>query len=114
MAIPHAAPGMPVDLLEDGESRSEAKSTALVKGEAFEAIRLVIPKGREISRHQVEGPITIQCLEGRIAFASGGGTHDMRAGHWLFLMGDEPHSLTGVEDAVVLLTIMFPRHGDAK
>lgn len=113
MAIPHAAPGMPVDLLEDGESRSEARSAALVKNDVFEAIRLVIPKGRDVSRHQVEGPITVQCLEGRIAFSCGDRTHDLRAGHWLYLLGDEPHSLTGVEDAVVLLTIMFPRGGGA-
>ena len=113
MAIPHAAPGMSVNLLEDGESRAETRTNALVKNQAFEAIRLVIPKGRELSRHQVEGPITIQCLEGRIAFACGGETHDLKAGCWLFLTGGEPHSLTGIEDAVVLLTIMFPRGGGA-
>src|SRR6185312_14619372 len=74
MAIPHAYPGMPVDLRPDGESLSEARSGALVKDESFEAIRLVIPKGHEMSRHQVDGAITIYCLDGRIAFTAGGKT----------------------------------------
>jgi len=45
MAIPHAHPGMPVDLRPAEESLSEARTTALVKNNAFEAIRMVIPKG---------------------------------------------------------------------
>ena len=82
-----------------------------VKDETFEAIRMVIPKGHEMSRHQVDGAITIYCLDGRIAFTAGGKTHDLKAGHWLFLLGNEPHSLVGIEDASVLLTIMFPSEG---
>jgi quercetin dioxygenase-like cupin family protein len=113
MAIPHAFPGMPVDLRPVGESLCEAKSAALVKNETFEAIRMVIPKGHEMSRHQVEGAITIYCLGGRVAFTAGGNTHDLKAGHWLFLLGNEPHSLVGVEDASVLLTIVFPSEGRA-
>jgi quercetin dioxygenase-like cupin family protein len=113
MAIPHAYPGMPVDLLADGEAQTSPRSTALVKNETFEAIRLVIPKGQELSRHQVDGPITVQCLEGRIKFTCNGEIRDLKAGHWLFLLGGTPHSLSGVEDAVVLLTIMFPRGGGA-
>lgn len=113
MAIPHAAPGMPLNLLEDGESRAEPRTNALVKNQAFEAIRLVIPRGREVPQHQVDGPITVHCLEGRVDFACGGRSHDLKAGYWLFLTGGEPHSLTGVEDSVVLLTILFPRGGGA-
>jgi quercetin dioxygenase-like cupin family protein len=108
MAIPHAYPGMPVDLQPDGESLSKARSAALVKNERFEAIRMVIPKGHEMSRHQVDGAITIYCIDGRVAFTAGDKTHDMKAGHWLFLLGNEPHSLAGIEDASMLLTVMFP------
>jgi quercetin dioxygenase-like cupin family protein len=100
---------MPVDLRPAGESPSEARSAALVKESSFEAIRMVIPKGHEIARHQVEGAITIQCLDGRIAFTAGGKTHDLKSGHWLYLLGGDPHSLVGIEDSTILLTIIFPR-----
>lgn len=108
MAIPHASPGMPVDLRPPGEVVSEARTNALVKNEAFEAIRVAVPKGHEVCHnHQVEGPITVQCLEGEIAFTADGDTRAVRAGQWLFLPGGVPHTIKGVEDSLMLLTVMF-------
>ena len=108
MAIPHALPGQPVDLRPTADAPSEARTIALAKNEAFEAIRLMIPGGHEVARHQVAGMITFQCLEGRIAFTARGDTRELRAGHWLFLESNEPHSLVGLEDSTALLTIVFP------
>lgn len=108
MAIPHAYPGMPVDLGSRGEALSEARTTALVKNDTFEAIRLVIPEGHEdCHNHEVEGMITVHCLEGRVAFNADGDTHELPADHWLFLERGVPHSIAGLEHASVLLTIMF-------
>ena len=108
MAIPHASPGIPVDLSPAEEVLSEAKTNALVKNEAFEAIRMAIPKGHEVCRnHQVDGPITVHCLEGQIAFDADGDAHSVRSGQWLYLPGRVPHTITGVEDSLVLLTVMF-------
>ena len=129
MAIPHAYPGMPVDLLAKGGAQfeevqcpvcgdpdvavdyhatgagpTEARTTALVKNNSFEAIRLMLPKGHEVCHdHQVEGPITVHCLKGRAALTVGGTTHDLRAGHWLYLLGQDPHTLRGIEDSLVAL-----------
>ena len=44
MAIPHAYPGMPVDLRAREETLAETRTTALVKNDTFEAIRLVAPQ----------------------------------------------------------------------
>lgn len=108
MAIPHAAPGMPVDLRPQGEALAAAQTNALVKSKEFEAIRLVIPQGHELCHnHQVEGPITVQCLQGEIAFSAGQDVHPVREGQWLFLPGGVPHTIMGVKDAIVLLTVMF-------
>ena len=109
----HAYPGTPFNLRPEGKSLSEATTFPLVKEESFEAIRMVIRKDQEVSDHQVEGAITIYCLDGRIAFTARGETHDLKAGHWLFLLGNEPHSLRGIEDSSLLLTILFPNsHAD--
>jgi quercetin dioxygenase-like cupin family protein len=108
MAIPHAYPGMPVDLRVREGTPSEARTTALVKNDTFEAIRLVAPKGHEICHdHQVEGMITVHCLKGRIAFTADGDTRELAADHWLFLPGGVPHTIAALEDALVLLTVMF-------
>jgi quercetin dioxygenase-like cupin family protein len=104
----HAYPGMPVDLRPEGESLAAAKTFPLVKETMFEAIRMVLHKDREMADHQVEGRITIYCLDGQIAFTARGQTHKLKAGQWLFLLGDEPHSLRAIEDSSLLLTILFP------
>lgn len=110
MAIPHAAPGIPVNLQPEGEDLSRSVTNALVKTGDFEAIRMVVPRGHEVCRnHQVDGPITVHCLKGRIAFTADGETHSVPASCWLFLPGKVPHTISGVEDSVLLLTIMFPR-----
>jgi quercetin dioxygenase-like cupin family protein len=108
MAIPHAAPGIPVDLQTQTEVLSDAKTNALVKTDAFEAIRLVIPEGHEVCRnHRVEGPITVHCLRGQIALTADGQTRAVPEGHWLFLPGGVPHTIVGVENSLILLTILF-------
>lgn len=105
----HAYPGRPIDLRPEGASLATAKTFPLVKEQAFEAIRMVLRKDHVMAGHQVEGPITIYCLDGEIAFTTRGQTHDLSAGHWLFLLGHEPHSLRAIEDSSILLTILFPR-----
>jgi quercetin dioxygenase-like cupin family protein len=35
-------------------------------------------------------------------------THDLEAGHLLFLPAGEPHSLRGVEDGLLILTVLLP------
>jgi quercetin dioxygenase-like cupin family protein len=98
----------PVDLRRPEEPLSQAQTNALVKTEAFEAIRLVIPKDHEVCHnHKVDGPITVQCLEGQIAFTADGDTRSVRAGQWLFLPGGVPHTIKGVEGSLMLLTVMF-------
>lgn len=104
----HAYPGTPIDLQPAGESLAEAKTVAIVKEATFEAIRMVVRKGHEIPEHQVEGAITIYCLSGQIAFTARGQTHELNAGQWLFLLGNEPHAILGIEDSSLLLTILFP------
>lgn len=107
MAIPHAKSGEIIDILPYGAAFAQARTAALVKTEMLEIIRLVIPSGKEIPRHQAPGEITVQCLEGRVTFTAGGESKDLEGGQLLHLASDVPHSLRGIEDASVLLTIML-------
>lgn len=109
MAVDHAKSGEPIDLSPLGKKLRETKTTALVKSDAFEAARLVIPAGREIPPHQVPGAITLHCLEGRVLLDLPNSTAELAAGQWMYLNGGERHGLKGVEDSSVLLTILFPR-----
>jgi quercetin dioxygenase-like cupin family protein len=109
MAISHAQPGEVIDVRPLGPALAGARTTALVKTESLEVIRLVIPRGKEIPTHKTRGEITVHCLEGRVAFSAGGVTHELEGGQLLYLQGEQPHSVLGLDDASLLVTITFPR-----
>jgi quercetin dioxygenase-like cupin family protein len=52
----------------------------------------------------------VQCLEGRVAFTALGTTQALQGGQFLYLPTGEPHTVKGVEDASLLLTILLPKH----
>lgn len=107
MALHHAVSGEVVDMRPLGRGLKDAKSAAIIKLPYFEAVRLVVPAGREIPRHQVPGTITVQCLEGRVALGLADAELELSAGDWLYLDGGTPHVVRGIEDASLLLTIFF-------
>ena len=108
MAIAHANPGMPVDLRAGEEAPSEARTTALVKNDTFEAIRLVLRAGEELPPHKVTSKFTLHCIEGRVAVELPDQALELRSHEWIFIDGDVPHALRAIEDASLLLTIMLP------
>ena len=110
MAIPHAKPGEVVDVRPLGSALASAQTKTLVRAEQVEVIRLVVPAGKEIEEHKAKGEIVVQCLEGRVAFTAFGKTQQLEAGTLLYLPTGEPHTVKGVEDASLLLTILLPRH----
>jgi quercetin dioxygenase-like cupin family protein len=107
MAIPHATPGQPIDIRPLGLALSKAVTTTLIKTDRLEVIRLVVPAGKEIPSHKVAGEITVQCLEGRVAFTARGDTRELQTGQMCYLAGGEEHSVKGLEDASVLVTILL-------
>lgn len=108
MAIPHAGPGLPVDLQPESEALSEAKTRALIKDDAFEVIRMVLPSESEVCHeHHLKGPITVQCLKGQITLAIGGDKHALKMGQWTFVPAGAPHTITGIQDSLVLLTLIL-------
>lgn len=110
MAIPHAKPGEIIDVLPLGQGLTGAKTTVLIRGQSLEITRLVIPRGGEIPTHMTRGDITVQCLEGRVAFTTADATHELGAGQLLYLDGEQPHSVLGIDDASLLMTITLPRY----
>ena len=78
-----------------------------MKTDDLEVIRLVVPSGKEIPTHKAPGPITVQCLEGRVSFTAQGRSQEIDGDTFLYLRNAEPHSLKGIEDSSVLVTILL-------
>lgn len=107
MAVVHAKPGEVVDLRPFGPKIRDAKTTAIVKTQAFEAVRLVVQSGAHIPAHQVAGPITLYCVEGRARFELPDSSFELSAGEWAYVEGGVRHAVSGIEDSSLLLTILF-------
>ena len=110
MAIPHTQPGEVVDVRPLGSALASSQTATLLRAEQVEVRRLVVPAGKEIAEHKAKGEIVVHCLEGKVAYTAFGRTHTLEAGRLLYLPTGEPHSVKGIEDASLLLTILFPRH----
>lgn len=107
MAIQHAQPGEIINVHALGSALAGSKTTTLVKTGDLEILRLVIPKGKKIPPHKAPGEISVQCLEGRVAFSDGSRTQELSPGELLYLSAGEPHALKGLEDSSVLVTILL-------
>ncbi len=99
-----------IELTADAKIPAEGRRVeTLAKADGFELKRLSLAKGAEIPEHHAPGPISVQCLVGRVCFTAGGVDHDLRVGALIHLAPREPHALRAEEDSVVLVTKMDPR-----
>ena len=109
MAQAHARPGDVVRLAPYGERLAEHRTTAILKAEQLELVRIVLPAGRGLPEHRGPGEITVLCLEGRIAFDTPTGRQVLQAGDLIHLPRQEPHALLALEDASALVTLCIAR-----
>lgn len=109
MALHHAQPGEIVDLAPTGSNLGNAKTAAITKTDQFEAIRLIVEAGTEIPRHEVSGQITLHCLEGHVELGLESSSVELKANEWVYLDAGAPHSVRGIRDSALLLTIFFDR-----
>jgi quercetin dioxygenase-like cupin family protein len=108
MALPHASSGQVIGIQGlAGENLSQFSSIALAKTEQLELIRIVLPAGKALPEHSVKGQITLQCLQGEVAFDAHGRTVILRGGDMLYLEGGAPHALRANQDSLLLLTILL-------
>lgn len=98
----------PAKLL-DLRARGSAKTKTLLKTSELELVRLVVAAGNEIPSHRTPGPLTIQCLEGKIRISFDGRSEELAAGQALYLPAAAEHSLVGIENTALLLSIVMPR-----
>lgn len=107
MAIPHANPAEVINVRPLGAALTNTKSYTLLKSGHVEVVRVTMAAGKEIAEHQAPGEITVQCVEGKIAFTALGKTCELEAGQMLYLNAGEPHAVKCIADASFLLTILL-------
>ncbi len=109
MAVPHAQSGEVIDVRPLGANLAHAKTTTLIKTKSLEVIRLVLPRGKRLPRHEAPAEVTIQCLEGRIRMELDGRVVELSAGDLLYLGERAPHDVQALVDSTVLATLRLPQ-----
>ncbi len=111
MSTHHAAAGEVVNLATWASDLPSEKSKAIVKTDGVELARLVIKADEDMHKNgfcHVNGPTIFHCIEGEIDLQTTDAKIRLRAGQLAYLESQTEHAVTGVQDSVVLLTIVLP------
>jgi len=111
MALPHANSGDLINIAPLDDKFEGAVSHAFLKTEHIELMRLVLPAGKSMPEHWVEGEVTLQCLEGTFELEAHGRRQPVRVGEMVYLGPKVPHALHAQENASVLLTVLLNQPG---
>ena len=106
MALLHAGSGELLDVRPLGAALSNAQTYTLVPGPPLEVFRMILLAGKGIPSHHVNGPLTIQCIEGLVELELPGRLHTMQAGDLVYLDPGAAHGLRAVQDSSILVTLL--------
>lgn len=109
MAQIHAQSGQVVSVRPFGDRLVSVRTTAIIKADQLEVIRIVLPAGKGLPVHSAPGEITVQCIEGQIEFQTPAALHVLEAGDFIHLHGNEPHALKATVDSSALLTMCIAK-----
>jgi quercetin dioxygenase-like cupin family protein len=107
MALQHAQPLDVIDVRPLGAGLRDAVTASLLKTQALQLMRLVLPAGHGLPEHSVSGAITVHCLEGETVVTTSSRTCNLRAGQLVMLDGSEPYSLKATSDSTLLVTLVL-------
>ncbi len=105
MAQVHARSGQVVHLAPWGDPSTAGVTSAILKAEQLEVVRIVLAAGKAFPEHHVQGEVTVLCLEGQLLFRTPQAEQTMGPGDFIHLRRGEPHALHAVKDSLALLTI---------
>lgn len=108
MALTHSAPGELIDVFGSGPMAPE-RSQTLVRTDHLQVFRYALPAGKIVDTHSAAGLMVVQCLEGSVDFEARGEVRRLTPGTMLYLPDRDPHALTAVTDALLLITIVLDR-----
>lgn len=89
-------------------ARSGRAAKTLVKEGRLRVTLVALKKGTQLKQHEVEGPISIQCLRGNVAINAGSEPIELTSGGLLVLDRKVPHDAVALRDSAILITMSHP------
>ncbi len=81
------------------------RSTTLLRESGLRTLLLHLKAGEQIPEHQTRGAITVHCLDGDGVFSMADDRVELRPGLLISVPPAMPHSVSAVEDMLLLVTI---------
>jgi len=95
------------DLFEEAEIPADSiLSRALYEDEQLKVVLFRFAAGQELSEHTASKPATIQVLEGEAQLQLGEEPVEAKAGAWIHMPAELPHSVKANTDLVLLLQLI--------
>lgn len=107
MAIQHATPGEIVNVQALGADLASHRTSALIKTDALEVMRVVLLAGKAVPSHRVAGEIIVQCIEGLVDLTVDDQVQKLAPGQLVLIPGGAAHSLVAIENSSLLVTILL-------
>jgi quercetin dioxygenase-like cupin family protein len=111
MPPPQVQSGQIVDVTALAIGFESDRVAVLLKTDAVEVLRVFIPAGEAVPTYEAQGEVILHCLEGAVRLSAVGAPQALKAGKLVYLVVQEPFSLLGVEDSVLLMTVLTTRRG---
>lgn len=108
MALSHLSSGEIASVLPLGDKLAQTPTVAFFKDEHLEVMRMILPAGKHVPGHAVDGPITVQCIEGEVSIDTAGTKKIVRPGDLLYIAAGIRHELLAVKNSSLLVTIALP------
>lgn len=105
MALRHALSGEAVNIRNAFAQTACDQSQALVSTSDIEIGRLALEPGKVLADYQVQGPVTLHCLEGAIEVRIDGQWQAMQDGDLMYLADGTRCSVKALQESIALLTI---------
>lgn len=107
MSLHHLSSGEIISLRPLGDKLMDTPSTALLKTNNLEVMRLVLEAGKSIPEHKVAGEMTLHCLEGKVELKAHQKTQILQAGDIVYLEPMQPYALHATDNASLLMTVLL-------
>ncbi|MGA7986936.1 MAG: cupin domain-containing protein [Candidatus Dormiibacterota bacterium] len=93
--------------LRAGDSYHTADHTAktIAKQPGVRVVLIALKPGGHMHEHKADSAITVQGIDGHVAFTVDDRTIELSPGRLLTVAAGMPHHLTGIDESAVLLTI---------
>lgn len=95
----------PVETPDDG-----IVSRAIFSDDDVRVVHFSFAPGQQLSDHTAPWPVTLEVVDGQATITLGGETVEARAGTWMHLPANTPHSVVAKTSLVLLLHLL--KRGD--